>query len=657
MKKYLIFLYLILASHCIIMGQKYTYGEVTKELLNLNECPIDKEAGAFVTYKSGFRDFNYSFTQGFLATLYYKEQIKILQNDQKDRGTISIYYYSPKSSPGKSRIFSIKATTYNLEGNTIIKTKLEKENIFETQVNNYYKKVSIVLPNVKKGSVIEYEYQLESVYITNIENWEVQSDIPILYNTFKVAIPEFLKYQINITGSISPTQDASENSLRNINDIERNQSTFQRSTLEVKVRKLVFENVEGFVTEPFTANEDDGKGLISHQLISIQFPNQTPEVVAGDYKKFNDELLKENSFGGIIKKGKFILKLIGEDPNLNDKSKAIKIYDLFKNNIKNNENFGYFSDVSGDDLFKSGSGSIADINLNYIAALNYEGIKTYPVILSKRGYGSVHPIYPDYSSFNYVVALSIIDSVGVFSDPASGLPFGFLPKYCFNGSGFVVDDQVSNWVDLKNESTGKHVSLSELTFDTERIYYKINIQRHNYLAFDDIEMIKEKNDKEFLKDFTENQNGMTLDSSVLTDKNEKTIKLKEYYHIDHFDEDILYVQPFCHLPFDENPFKVDNRVNLVDFPYALDYKYITSIKLSEGFTYEAPQNLNAVMTEKDFILKYHTLFNESTRTLSINAEFKLVKTVYLPEEYVDLKQTMDKFINKLKEPVVLKKIK
>ena len=100
----------------------------------------------------------------------------------------------------------------------------------------------------------------------------------------------------------------------------------------------------------------------------------------------------------------------------------------------------YRTDKSGKTLLKEGKGDAGDINLNYIAALNYLGIPTFPVLLSTRGNGTLHPIYPDYSDFNYVVGVSVINEKLVFSDATSDLPFGYLPLRCLNGNGWIVSE-------------------------------------------------------------------------------------------------------------------------------------------------------------------------------------------------------------------------
>ena len=97
------------------------------------------------------------------------------------------------------------------------------------------------------------------------------------------------------------------------------------------------------------------------------------------------------------------------------------------------------------------------------------------------------------------------------------------------------------------------------------------------------------------------------------------------------------------------------RKTIVDFPFAIEYKYVANIKILEGYEYEVPANLNAVMQENDLILKYSSSYLPEIKTLNIVADFKILQTEFLPADYEKLKISMELMINKLHEPVLLRK--
>ncbi|MBK7636850.1 MAG: hypothetical protein IPJ13_23200 [Saprospiraceae bacterium] len=84
----------------------------------------------------------------------------------------------------------------------MVETKLKDDNVFETQLNNYFKKITFTMPEIQHNSVLEYEYELESEYYTNINDWILQSEYPVVYNEFYTSMPQYYNYQINITGPL-----------------------------------------------------------------------------------------------------------------------------------------------------------------------------------------------------------------------------------------------------------------------------------------------------------------------------------------------------------------------------------------------------------------------------------------------------------------------
>lgn len=635
-----------------VSGQTYEYGNVTKELLELKTCPIDTEANAMITYKSGTRVNEFFKERGFVTNFVEKKQIKIFTNEAKNLGTVNFFYYSPKNSSGV-KLSGIKGTTYTLENNKIVKTKLSDENIFEEQVNNYIKKVSIAIPKIVNGCVFEYEYSKSSNYISNIEDWEVQEEIPVLYNEFITELPENFVFQTNLIGPIVPISDDQRNEFRNVYLCINGKNCI--SNFNFIIRKLKFENIAAFKPEPFTASKKEGQGIITNQLTNINFPGGTYKEFATSYKQFTEKLLDDSRFGKITQNGSFIKKMVSIDPSTSKFESANQIYSHFQYNLTTNFKNGYYSDKSGKNLFKDGFGNMADINLNYIAALNEMGIKTYAVLLSTRGNGIPHPVFPNYSKFNAVIALSYIDNELYFSDPSSDLPFGYLPTECLNNNGWIVSENEGQWIPMKQYFIGKQIVMNNIRIEGDALQYNNTIKKEDYLAFDDLEIINKKT-KETLLNSIHAESEIRVDSIVMSNVSPKEIKYQAYLRKKIDDGNYFLVKPFTNLPFDgKQPFKAEKRTTVVDFPYLKEYKYICNIKLPEGFVSETPKDIYIVSENKELIFKYQTSLNEVNNTLNVVADFKIGKTEFMPEEYPDFKSFMETALNKLHENVIVKK--
>lgn len=67
-----------------------------------------------------------------------------------------------KDNDGETSLQGLKCATYNLEAGKVEETKLEKSQVFEEQVDKYRKRVRFTAPAVKQGSIVEYEYTIQS---------------------------------------------------------------------------------------------------------------------------------------------------------------------------------------------------------------------------------------------------------------------------------------------------------------------------------------------------------------------------------------------------------------------------------------------------------------------------------------------------------------
>ncbi|MBK9254575.1 MAG: DUF3857 domain-containing protein [Saprospiraceae bacterium] len=654
----ILFLVSILSN---VYSQSYKYGKVTPELLKMTYCEMEKDAEAMITHKSGVSEIVYNEQEGFKAYMKKKIQCKIFNNENNDAGTISFYYYSPTASAGKVKASVLKGKTYNLENGNVKQTNLDDKNIFHVQYNNYYKKTTIVLPEVRNGSVIEYEYTLISDFFSNMNDWDVQEEYPVLYNEFKLNIPEYYKFQINLVGGVFPESDKTYTQSKNINYKNTTDSRFGRESelksfsMTYENRELIFKNVPSFKSEPYMANPDDGKSKISLQLIYVQFPNSAIDYVAGSYEKITNNLLDSEYFGKIIKEGKFIESYVDLKNDTSILSKANTVYDYFSKNIAHNRLHEYTTKLTGKKLMTEGNGDVGDINLNYIAALNHVGVKTFPVILSTRGNGTLHPTMPDYSDFNYVVAASLINDNIVFSDATSQLSFGYLPSKCSNGPGWVISDNPM-WISLDDGFKGKQIVQSHITLTQDNILYKTNINQYDYLSFDNLVSLKSKGSDSFLKTFNQNNSELTLDSTTVLEVSNNILKLKNHYSLPVNDDNILYITPFLHLPFESNPFKSETRNSLINFPFSMEYKYVSSIKIMDNQKIEIPENINLVLNDNQITFKYITSYSIPQKILTLNVDFKILETLYQTDEYDDLKNIFNTVLSKLNEQIVIKKL-
>ncbi|MBK8053943.1 MAG: hypothetical protein IPK35_11905 [Saprospiraceae bacterium] len=480
-----------------------------------------------------------------------------------------------------------------------------------------------------------------------------------MYNEFYTSTPKYYRYQISVTGGIPITKD--ENNTYDVklhyksttSDGISRSSQIESVAFPFNKRALIHENIPPIENEPYSVNTSDQMAKITHQLILVDWPGEMIKNIAIDYPNFTKSLLDDSNFGNVLKKGDFIKDFVVPIQNEPQLETADKVYKTFIEKVQWDGYHHYRTEMSGKTLFKQGKGDSGDINLNYIAALNEMGIASFPVIMSTRGNGTPHPVYPDFSDFNYVFAVSVIGEKLYFSDATSGLGFGILPIRCLNGDGWIVSENGADWIKTKKDFSGRHALLSNISFADNKMNMKSSEVRSGYFAFADNEILKD-NEADFIKSKYQPDN-VILDSMLIVEKKINSIKSQFVSHWDFEDENLKYVYPFELRPFKDNPFKKEKRSTTIDFPFIQEYKLLTHIDIGADEVFEVPQNIHAAMGENAIVFKYTSNFNNSLGKLSINIDFKINQTEFLQEEYPELREAFDNIIKKISEPVIIKK--
>jgi hypothetical protein len=127
------------------------------------------------------------------------------------------------STNGKEQLTSLKGRVYNIENGKVVESELEKEMINEQEIDNKNTEKKFTLPNVREGSIIEYQYSIISDFVS-LPEWRFQSEVPALWSEYRVSYPEYFYYKqlqkgylnfdinektvspINLSAEISPTR-------------------------------------------------------------------------------------------------------------------------------------------------------------------------------------------------------------------------------------------------------------------------------------------------------------------------------------------------------------------------------------------------------------------------------------------------------------------
>lgn len=667
MKPLIIFLTLAMIS---INGfsQNYKYGKVSKEELAETKNALFPEASATVLYREHICYYEYRQGEGF--TLYTKvfERVKIYNNDGFDWATHRFSTYNYGSD--REKIESLKATTYNLEGNSISKDKMAKSAVFEERVNSYYIRHKMTLPNIKPGSIVEYSYTVSSPF-KSIDDIDLQYTIPIKKEIVQVMAPEYYVYRNigNPQASLTYNYEKSTKEMQvnfkartGIGNANSNGTAASSQKYKQIQYKLEENNIPPLKKEGYVDNINNYRAKSIWELVMINWPDEAPKTYSTDWESVTETIYNRDAFvNELNRKGYFESDLEAVTAAATDPmEKAKGIYAFLKTKMSWNGSLGYYPNDGVKKAYKDGVGNVGDINLMLISMLRSANLNANPVLISTKAHGV--PVFPTLSGFNYVVAglelngkLYLMDATSPSSD------INLLPNRAMNWQGRLIKpDGTSVWVGLYPEFMSQdivyaqaEIAGTELTANVrERLtghYAKnyrfkyadaqIDAQLENLQPGQNIATYSnlEVKDLEYGKPFV-NLSYAATSGSIVEEIN-----------------DDLYLSPMMFLANLENPFKADSRDYPIFFGFPQTKKFNVTIKVPEGYKVTSlPESSKASLG--DDMGSYTYLIKESPGIVQLSVVFELKSPIILSDDYGYVKGMFSEIINKEGEKLVLSKI-
>lgn len=462
-KNTLILLFTLLPFFCI-NAQKQELGKVTIEEIRQKLCPIDTSAAAAFLFKTGETKFEYS-DKGFSIINTVRCKIKIYKKEGYEWANQLANYYSGSGS--KDKLSFDNAVTYNEVGGKIEKTKLKSGGEFDEKINRYWSQKKIILPNVKEGSIIEFEYTITSDRFSAVNDWYFQTKIPVLFSEYKTYIPEYFKYNVLFRGFITP---------KVVTELKDRTSTFTSkeredfisvkitySQAELKYREAyttyTLENIPAMKDETFVNNIKNYTAGVVHELSSIKYPNEGFKNYATDWETVVKKIYDDEDFGNELNKTDYFEKDINDllAGSIAQEEKIAKIFSYVKYRMNWNDYYGYSCNDGIKKAYQDKIGNIAEINLMLVSMLRYAGFQANPILLSTRSNGI--SLFPSRTAFNYVIAGIELDDQVVLLDATNkySLP-NILPVRDLNWFGRIIrKDKTSSEINLMPKSNSREV--------------------------------------------------------------------------------------------------------------------------------------------------------------------------------------------------------
>jgi len=671
MKTTILSLIILLITHCGI-AQNYKYGKVSKEELQEQVNAQYPEANATVLN----REINtyYEYKQGVGFTLFKEvlERIKIYDTEGFDWATKSIKIYN--SGADREEIVTLKGVTYNLENGSASKTKFNDKDLFDLRQNDFLTVYKFTMPNIKKGSVIEYEYKISSPFY-DIDDIDLQYTIPVKREVVEVRTPEYFIYQTYGNPQSKLHYDFSKDSreiditlrgrsgLGTLAKFESSGKEDQTVSYKENIYRLEENNIPPMDVEVMVDNLDNYRAKSIWELAMINWPGELPKSYSTTWEAVTKSIYENDSFVNQLNKTSYYendlnAAIGGEgDPLI----KMQIIFNLVKSKVRWNKYQSYFPGEGLKKAYNEGVGNSADINLMLVSMLRYASLNANPILVSTKNNGI--PIFPTRYGFNYVLAsvefngkLYLMDA----TDPFSGI--NLLPDRVMNWEGRLIrPDGTSEGIGLYPNYVSQRMKYVQAEIKGDVLEASVRERLGGHFAKKYRSRFIGTETKEQIKAIKTTISDVHFSDYAVKDLDNLKPNLSLSYKAESpsMMENIngnLYISPMLFFGHVSHPFKSDKRSYPIYFEFPKSERYTVNLAIPEGYEVTSiPEGAKANLANN--LGSYTYLLKQvSPQMLQLSVSLDINSPIILPSDYEYIKAFYNQIAEKEKEKIVLTKI-
>ncbi|HTJ12898.1 MAG TPA: DUF3857 domain-containing protein, partial [Dinghuibacter sp.] len=584
----------LLAGH-VSYGQKDlpSYGKIDKDDLTSTSCDFDPESDACILIKTGETKFTLAGEE-----TSYRLRIKIYQDKGVDRANVTIPFISENNIEG---INGVSGETYNLDaGGNIVKTKLDQAAIFTKPINKSYSLVAFSLPDVKKGSVIEYKYTKVSRHNGYIDNWYFQEEAcPVRFCQYFVAVPAALGFNYNVRHSLP------------LDEKEDPYNAGQRT--------FTMKNIPALREEPYMSAPQDYLQRIEFQLSVVleggadqAYQRTENHSYRNTWSELCKEIMADDDFGAQLHKNVPHTKELDSTlASLQDSlSRMGAVYNYVRGHMEWNGYEGLYAQTGVKTAWDKGTGNTGDINLLLINLLRDAGLDARVLLVSTRAHGHTNRNNPFLRQFNEAMAYVVIGGDSYVLDATDKYtPFWMIPVDVQYTQGLLVDPNDPQWVELYHpKDRFKTVVVLNGNIDSlGTLQGEAAVSSYGYSRCDRSAALASGMAHYRETYFTNPYPGIHVDSLTIEGRDDDSLPLKQILGFSqrlNTSGSYTFMTPNLFLGLDKNPFVAERRFTDVDFESTRSFVIIGTVGLPNGFTPEKlPKNMRMRMPDTSIVLE------------------------------------------------------
>ena len=635
------------------------WGHPTQQELEMTNYSPDPDADAVVLCKT--TEVQYVITKDVLQVLYdVKGRIKILKPEGTKHASIDIFYTVNDGVEGNREVVShVKGTTFNLVNGQLERSELTSEMVNTLKAPDPKQKVmTLLFPDAKAGSVIEYEYTITSDLYREIKDWDAQCELPVAYTKYDVTIPEWFGFYVQTIGN-----EYNTNKITQQRTAKRPTYIIETSGAEYECLGVNFEfegrRLTALKNEPLIFSPQVYAQRVIIDINTETLPRHTKHQYSMTWNEIDQFLLKHNNFGKLLNSNplKKEMKKAGISQMKDVDEKIMATVRLLRQHVKWNGKYNLYGSPASQ-VLKNGRGSNTDINFMLIAMLNDAGINAYPAVLCARDIDIIDENRSTMKNFtSTIVVIDRGDRFQVFDGSMENATIDILPtKFLVSKARVIKKDNNNPWINL--EDKGLELISHKFTGDIDqngKLTATCVSTYHDKAAEQMRTAIKNRGEELF---------NNKLQSSQITVSDYKTQGIDDVEmpvtEIINFicqlnNNDGAITLPQLIVPFiDEKLFKNDTRYNPIEFPTKIRETIDIAFTIPEGWEVAdvpAPISLN---TSDNTIVMAITP-STMGKMINVSTHFLINRLVFNKRDYKGIKNLVDRIVKQSKEPFILKK--
>ena len=534
---------------------------------------------------------------------------------------------------GDEDLESLKATAFNMEGSKVVKTSLKKSDIVKTKIDEHNYQVEFTIPDVKVGTVIEYEYTIHSQLFWQLRDWYAQREIPVAYAKLDMNIPSYLIFNIEDHGIQRLTYTCTAGSM-----MFKLESDPLAKQSKVMTNHYVYvgRNLMGISKDDYVWNTQDYCAGITAELKQYRLPGMAQMDYARTWEQIDEMILTSDDLGIRLDEhsplaNELKAAKIEEIADLQERTAAV--FNLVMSKVKWNGKYA-ISPALTSETVKNQGGTNADINLLLIQSLKEVGLTAAPVMLRTRDQGALPYNFPalrKLSTFIVGVIMPMGSNIYIDASSKNGYLNVLAEPLLVERARLVQKKKKSAWVNLQKISKSQKSTIINAQLAADGTLTGTQTTRYEGLAA--MNYRNEKGIAAFAPDATE-ETPFTRKGQV--------------------DGNTIKICPFPTV-IAENPFSAVSRKTPVEFRSAGTHRVVVNITLPEGYMVDGEQRNTTIITP-DKGLEGRILTTTGDGKVQLSCQFSINKVLHSDKSYADLHDIFDAVMKYTSEELVIKKM-